>query len=51
MKRKIVEGITVQRVRPERCIYEQCSDIKRYRKLLLILIDNNREVEKWKQKN
>jgi hypothetical protein len=27
MKRKVVEGITVKRVRPERCIYEQCSDI------------------------
>ena len=27
MKREIVEGITVKRVRPEGCIYEQCSDI------------------------
>lgn len=27
MKRKIVEGITVKRVRPEGCIYEQCSDM------------------------
>ncbi|NQE45189.1 hypothetical protein C5S31_04095 [ANME-1 cluster archaeon GoMg2] len=29
MKRKIVEGITVKRVRPEGCIHKQCSDIKR----------------------
>jgi hypothetical protein len=27
MKRKIVEGITVKRVRPEGGIYEQCSDM------------------------
>lgn len=35
MKRKIVEGIIVTRVRPEGCVYEASSDIMALYEILL----------------